>query len=67
MKEVYIILLSLLVIIWWVGVWGCIECCISMVAKNNQLHSFYMYFGMSMFVILLFLLYPHAYKKVLEI
>ena len=67
MKEVYLVLLSVLLIIWWIGVWGCIETLISMHTKNNPMHAFCVYFAMASFVLLLYIVYPHNFRNVLEI
>lgn len=67
MKEVYLVLLSILLIIWWIGVWGCIETMIYMHTKNNPMHAFCVYFAMASFVLTLFIISPTSVRKVLEI
>jgi hypothetical protein len=67
MKEVYIILLSLLVIIWWMGIWSSIDIIITMHTKNNPMHALYVYSSMAILVLILFIMNPNEFRNVITI
>lgn len=66
MKEAYLIGVSLLVIIWWVGVWGCIETLIHTFTKNNPAYAFCAYFSLAAFVLAFFIIHPSTFTQVLQ-
>jgi len=65
MKEIQLIGISLLVIIWWVGVWGCIETMVHSYAKNPN-DAFCIYFSLAAFVLAFFIFNPSVFGKVIE-
>jgi hypothetical protein len=53
------------VIIWWVGVWGCIETLVHAITRNNPIHAFITYFSMAVLVLACFIVYPTLFTKVI--
>jgi hypothetical protein len=65
MKKLHLIGISLLVIVWWVGVWGCIETMVHGYAKTPH-HAFCIYFSLIAFVLAIFVFNPSLFDKVIE-
>lgn len=65
MNQLQLIGVSLLIIIWWVGVWGCIETLVHTFTRNNPVHAFCVYFSMAVFVLAFFIIYPSLFTKII--
>jgi hypothetical protein len=65
MNNLQLIGVSLLVIIWWVGVWGCIETVVHAITRNNPIHAFITYFSMAVFVLACFIVCPSLFTKIM--
>jgi len=65
MYPLHLIGVSLLVILWWVGVWGCIETLVHAFAKSPA-QAFCVYFSMAAFVLTFFVINPSVFIKVLQ-
>jgi succinate dehydrogenase hydrophobic anchor subunit len=66
MKELQLIGVSLLVILWWVGVWGCIETLVHSYTRNNPTQAFCVYFSLAAIVLGFFVVNPTLFTKVLQ-
>ena len=66
MNPLQLIGISLLVILWWVGVWGCIETLVHAFTRNNPIHAFCVYFSLAAFVLCVFVINPSLFTKVLQ-
>lgn len=56
--------LSFLVIVWWVGIWGCIETVVQAFVKNGA-QAFCVYFFMAAFALAIFAANPGMFSKLL--
>jgi len=65
MSPAQLVGISLLVIIWWVGVWGCIETAVHTVTRSNPFYSFCVYFTMAVLVLALYITHPSLFTKVM--
>jgi hypothetical protein len=54
--------LSLLIILWWVGIWGCIETLVHGFAKNPA-QAFCVYFSLAAFALAIFASNPGMFNK----
>jgi hypothetical protein len=54
--------LSLLIILWWVGIWGCIETLVHGFAKNPA-QAFCVYFALAAFALAIFASNPSMFNK----
>jgi hypothetical protein len=56
--------LSLLIILWWVGIWGCIESLIHGFAKNPA-QAFCVYFSLAALALAIFACNPGIFNKLI--
>lgn len=62
--KMNMILIGILIVIWWVGVWGLIETCVQQFTNGNPLKSCVIYGSMVLFVILVVFLNPNLEKNI---
>jgi hypothetical protein len=62
--SIEIVGLSFLVILWWVGIWGCIETVIQACVKNPA-QAFCLYFFIAAFALVIFATNPGVFSKLL--
>ena len=56
--KINMILIGILIVVWWVGVWGLIETCVHQIAKGNPLKCYVIYASMVFFVMFVVYLNP---------
>jgi hypothetical protein len=62
--RLQIVGLSVLIILWWVGIWGCIETLVHAFVKNPA-QAFCIYFSMAAFALAIFASTPDMFNKML--
>ena len=62
--RLQIVGLSVLIILWWVSIWGCIETLVHSFAKNPA-QAFCVYFSMAGFALAIFASNPDMFNKIL--
>lgn len=58
----YLLGVSVLIVIWWVALWGLLEICLKSYVKKTE-HALCIYTGMIFFVLAFVWLYPEIYEK----
>jgi len=61
--EGSLILLSVLIIIWWIAIWGLIEIVLKMFVGNSTTAAVVAYMSMILFVVIILAIYPRLIER----
>lgn len=59
----YLVAISLLIVLWWIAVWGLIDICLHRFIKNKPYNAICIYIGIIVFVLLIVYLNPDIYER----
>ena len=63
--KLKMILIGILIVIWWIGLWGLIETCIQHITQGHPFKSGCVYTFMILFVILVVFMYPNLENNII--
>jgi len=61
--EGSIILLSVLIIVWWIAIWGLIEIVLKVFVGNSTTAAVVAYMSMILFVVIILAIYPRLIER----